>query len=200
MSTVPTADVIAVLIGIAVVVMAVAASVASVIIVVAIVLIVAVAVILSHSNCRREGQRQNCSRARQEPSLNRHVTPSVSPQRSSLKKRPRHRHITVGHGRRYSLSFVYFSPLVVSGSEGIAGEPHRQVGECGSSPSRETGECGGGRRSTTKASMPIAFQTVNLISGAKDPLLPRPVRGMPWILVHVGNANLSRFDNGLTIA
>src|SRR5258708_7647578 len=112
MSTVPPADLIAVFIGIAVVVMAVATSMAPVIIVVAIVLLVAVSVVLSHSDCRREGQRQDCSRAGSEPSLNRHFTPSVSPQRSSLQKRPRHRQITVGHGRRYFLSFVYLSFLL----------------------------------------------------------------------------------------
>src|SRR5258708_38973363 len=111
MSTVPTADLIAVFIGIARVVMAGATSMAPVIIVVAIVLRVAVSGVLSHSDCRREGQRQDCSRAGSEPSLNRHFTPSVNPQRSSLQKRPRHRQITVGHGRRYSLSFVYLSFL-----------------------------------------------------------------------------------------
>jgi len=103
MGTVPTADVIAVIIGIAVMVMAVsmAPSVAPVIIVVAIVLLVAVSVVLCHSDCRRESQRQNCSRAGLEPSLNGHFTPFISPQDASLVKRPRHRQITVGHGRRH---------------------------------------------------------------------------------------------------
>src|SRR5216684_3830344 len=116
MGTVPTADLIAVLIGIAVVVMAVAASVAPVIIVVAIVLLVAVSVVLGHSDCRREGQRQNCSRAGLEPSLDGHFTPSVSPQESSLLKRPRYRQITVGHGRGYPLSFRARGKLVFPAS------------------------------------------------------------------------------------
>ena|SRR5216684_6846630 len=111
MSIVPTPDLIAVIIGIAVVVMAVAASMAPVIIVVAFVLLVPVSVVLSHNDCRRESQRQNCSRASSEPSLNRHFTPSISPQGSSLQKRPRHRQITIGHDRRYFLSFVYLSFL-----------------------------------------------------------------------------------------
>jgi Flp pilus assembly protein TadB len=69
MGTVPTADLIAVIIGIAVVVMAVAASMAPVIIVVAIVLLVPVSVVLSHSDCRRESQRHNCGRGDLEPGL-----------------------------------------------------------------------------------------------------------------------------------
>jgi hypothetical protein len=69
MSTVPTADLIAVIIGIAVVIMAVAASMAPVILVVAIMLLVAVSVVLGNSDCRREGQRQSCSRAGSEPGL-----------------------------------------------------------------------------------------------------------------------------------
>src|SRR6266851_4760212 len=99
MGTVPTADLIAVLIGIAVVVM-----------------VVAVSVVLGHSDCRREGQRQNCSRAGLEPSLDGHFTPSVSPQESSLLKRPRYRQITVGHGRGYPLSFRARGKLVFPAS------------------------------------------------------------------------------------
>jgi Flp pilus assembly protein TadB len=69
MGTVPTANLIAVLVGITVVVVTVAASMAPVVIVVAIVLLVAVSVFLSHRDCRREGQRQNCGRAGLEPNL-----------------------------------------------------------------------------------------------------------------------------------
>jgi len=55
MSTVPTADLIAIMIGIAVM----APSLPPVIIVVAIVLLVAVSVVLGYRDCRREGKRKN---------------------------------------------------------------------------------------------------------------------------------------------
>src|SRR6266852_5015454 len=111
MGTVPIADLIAVLIGIAVVVMAVAASMASVIIVVAIVLLVAVSMVLGHSDCRREGQRQNCSRAGLEPGLNRHFTPYCKSARVELTEKLAS---PTDYGRprsQVSLSFVYLSPL-----------------------------------------------------------------------------------------
>src|SRR6266849_7382214 len=96
MSTVPTADLIAVIIGVAVVVMAVPASMAPVIIVVAIVLLVAVSVVLGHNDCCREDQTQNCSRASSEPGLNRHVTPYVKSARIKLTETPES---PTGYGR-----------------------------------------------------------------------------------------------------
>jgi Flp pilus assembly protein TadB len=57
MATVPTADLIAVTIGIAAAVMAVAASMAPVIIIVAVVFVVAVTPPLGHSDCRRKRER-----------------------------------------------------------------------------------------------------------------------------------------------
>jgi len=68
---VPIADLIAVLIGIAIVAVAVAMTLsgASGIIVVAIVLLVAVSMFLGRSDGRREGQRQNCSRTNSQPGL-----------------------------------------------------------------------------------------------------------------------------------
>ena len=75
MSMVPIADLIAVLIGIAIVAVALAVAVAITftaalgIIVVAIVLLVAVSMFLGHSDGRREGQRQNCSRTNSQPGL-----------------------------------------------------------------------------------------------------------------------------------
>jgi hypothetical protein len=67
MSTVPAADLISVVIGIAVVIMAVAASISPIIIVVAIVFVVAVTMALGHSDCGREGQRKNYDRTGSEP-------------------------------------------------------------------------------------------------------------------------------------
>jgi hypothetical protein len=69
MSTVPAADLIAIMIVIAIVVMAVAPSMASVVIVVAVVLVVAMSMVLGHSDCGREGQRQNRGCADSKPGL-----------------------------------------------------------------------------------------------------------------------------------